>query len=123
MIKATYSQEPPFPATDQHPDAKRFFYHDRKVYSAVEWRSYLDAVRSEAELVVYGVNGAAAQKAYIEAVEERGALKAAVKNEMMKQIPGMSEFDGATMIDLIVVDATSRPKAKEIEDALAAAKE
>lgn len=71
-----HGYEPSWPASDQHPDAIRYYVCDGAVLSVAAWQARQAAAEAEALQAVFGTADAAVVEAQLAARdEERGALK------------------------------------------------
>jgi hypothetical protein len=99
-IRIIYQVAPNFPATDQHPDAERFYVTGGKVLTAKQWDARQRAGELAAKRKIYRT-GDARKIATImrRRATERGAIKARLAAELAARVPA-PEY---------VVDAIGKP--------------
>lgn len=108
-IRAIYHwYQPNFSATDQHPDAARYFVGnaDSGVYDQAGWNAIVAAAEAAAKEAVYGTHDdAAIAEQMAAAPERRGALKAQLADERSKRAPvlryAVDAIDGAPTLEQI----------------------
>jgi hypothetical protein len=110
VIRCIYhGHEPNFPATDQHPDATRFYFDGAQVVSAAQWRALQVAARSDAEMAAYGVTG---EDAIAALLTERGATDGPeLKQKFFAEVAARM----SSMANVHVVDAIGEPTVDEIQ--------
>lgn len=100
---------PDFPATDQHPDAERFYLTEGAVLTQAQWDAAVAAAEGQAKRALFGTSD---DDQIAVALENNPDARAAIKHALAAAIAQRMP------VAMYVIDAIGAPSFAEIDDVL-----